>query len=87
VLLFVPSFKLMGIETNPDLVLPIGLATIIPVANSETPHPSQNINERNISLPRIIGISASALFFLILFISVAILNRRREQRKDISLAK
>jgi hypothetical protein len=84
VLLFVPSFKLIGIETNPDLLLPIVLATVIE-SPTEIPDPSQNINESIISLPLIIGISASDLFILLIIIVVAILFKRREQGKETEI--
>jgi hypothetical protein len=89
VLPFVPLFELIGIGSNMGLSLPIDLSKIdlstIIDSPTETPDPSQNINENNINLPLIIGISTGALVVLLMVIVVAILYKRREQGKQTTI--
>jgi serine/threonine protein kinase len=83
VLPFHPAFKLIGIESNWDLSLPVGLATI--ESPTETPDPTQDINESIINLSLIIGLAAGALVLVLLVISVVILIQRRDQGKETEI--
>jgi hypothetical protein len=78
VLPFLPSFELVGIESNWDLSLPIEQSP------TETPTPSQNIsnNKSKSNLTLIVGLLAGALVLVLLFIAVGILFKRREQGKE-----
>jgi hypothetical protein len=82
---FVPSFELIGMQSNIDLSLPNDLSSIIIETHTETPKPSLNISngESNINFPLIIGITSGLLLIILLFgIAVAILFKRRRQGKE-----
>jgi hypothetical protein len=83
---FIPSFELIGIESNFDLSLPIDLSTIID-PETITPELSHNIsaNERNINLLLIAGILAGLLLVVLLVIAVVILIQRRDQGKETEI--
>jgi somatic embryogenesis receptor kinase 1 len=83
ILPFYPSFKLIGIESNWDLSLPIDLPTIID-SPTETPDLSQKIptNEGNISFQIVSGVSAVLILFVLLVTAVVILFKRRKQGKE-----
>jgi hypothetical protein len=83
---FVPSFKLIGIESNLGLSLPIDLPKINE-SHTETPYLSQNIstNESDISFQIVSGISAGFILIVLLVIAVVILFKRREQGKETEI--
>jgi hypothetical protein len=84
VLPFHPSFEIIGIESNWDLSLPIDLSTIIE-SPTETPDPTQDINESNINLTLVIGLSVGTLVLVLLVIAVVILFKRRKQGKETEI--
>jgi hypothetical protein len=75
VLPFIPSFKLIGIESNLGLSLPIDLPTIIE-SPTDTPDLSQNVstNESDITIPLIVGISTGSLLLFVLLV-IAVVTR------------
>jgi hypothetical protein len=86
VLHFVPSFELIGIESNLDFLLPIDLSAIIksPTDTPDFPHDISS-NENYSSLPHIIGLSVGALVLGFLAVTVAILFKRRKQGKETEI--
>jgi hypothetical protein len=83
VLSFYPSFKLIGVESNLDLSLPIDLSTIIE-SPTETPASLSN-DESSGNLPLIVGVTSVGLFILLSVILVVLLLKRREQGKETEI--
>jgi hypothetical protein len=86
VLPFVPSFKLIGLDSNWDLSMPFA-PTKITKSPTESPNPSQytSANESKINKLLIAGISAGLLLIVLLVIAVLILFKRRTQGKETEI--
>jgi hypothetical protein len=78
---FNPSFELIGLESNSDLLLPVDLSTETPVLYQN------NTNEESkINIPLVVGLTSAGfliiLLLVILFVMIVILLKRRRQGKE-----
>jgi hypothetical protein len=84
---FIPSFKLIGIETNLGLSLPGNRTIVEETIELDSPIPERNDAEPS-SFPLILGVASAGLIILLLVMAVvirAILLKRRKQGTETAI--